>query len=90
MAVQEVDDAGNLWFLSAANSHKNAELGQDSSVQLYFQGRRLTDMYRFGTRDTRWLTTASAYNKACFLPITYVERQSNTLAPQPNNTRLCQ
>lgn len=65
-------------------------LEYERKVQLYFQGRRLTDMYRFGTRDTRWLTTASAYNKACFLPITYVERQSNTLAPQPNNTRLCQ
>lgn len=65
-------------------------LEYERKVQLYFQGRRLTDMYRFGTRDTRWLTTAAAYARACFLPITYVERQANLLAPQPNNTRLCQ
>lgn len=65
-------------------------LEYERKVQLFFQGRRLTDMYRFGTRDTRWLATAPAYNRACFLPITYVERQANPLAPQPNNTRLCQ
>lgn len=38
MAVQEVDDDGNLWFLSAGDSHKNDELNQDSHVRLYFQG----------------------------------------------------
>ncbi len=38
MAVQQVDDEGNLWFLSAADSHKNDELTIDPSVQLYFQG----------------------------------------------------
>lgn len=43
MAVQEVDDAGNLWFLSASDSHKNAEVTQDSRVRLYFQGGKHTD-----------------------------------------------
>lgn len=43
MAVQEVDDAGNLWFLSAGDSHKNAELLQDSRVRLYFQGGKHSD-----------------------------------------------
>ena len=38
MSVQQVDDAGNLWFLSADDSHKNEELSRNSSVQLYFQG----------------------------------------------------
>ena len=38
MSVQEVDDAGNLWFLSADDSHKNQELATDSRVKLYFQG----------------------------------------------------
>jgi general stress protein 26 len=37
MSVQEVDDDGNLWFLSANDSHKNAELEADPSVSLYFQ-----------------------------------------------------
>jgi len=37
MSVQEVDEQGNLWFLSAADSHKNEELSRDRSVRLYFQ-----------------------------------------------------
>jgi general stress protein 26 len=37
MSVQEVDDAGNLWFLSASDSHKNKEIAMDPSVSLYFQ-----------------------------------------------------
>jgi general stress protein 26 len=43
MSVQQVDDAGNLWFLSADDSHKNAELERDSSVTLYFQGSAHSD-----------------------------------------------
>ncbi len=43
MAVQEVDDAGNLWFLSAEDSYKNAELNRDSHVRLYFQGSAHSD-----------------------------------------------
>jgi general stress protein 26 len=37
MSVQEVDEQGNLWFLSADDSHKNEELSRDASVQLFFQ-----------------------------------------------------
>ncbi len=37
MAVQEVDDAGSLWFLSASDSHKNEEVALDPVVHLYFQ-----------------------------------------------------
>ena len=40
MGVQNVDDDGNLWFLSANDSHKNGELARDPSVKLYFQGSR--------------------------------------------------
>lgn len=36
MAVQEVDDAGNLWFLSARSSVKNTHLKHDPRVQLIF------------------------------------------------------
>lgn len=43
MAVQEVDDEGNLWFLSADDSHKNEELLMNSSVRLYFQGSSHSD-----------------------------------------------
>ena len=37
MSVQEVDDAGDLWFLSASDSHKNKELGRSPAVRLFFQ-----------------------------------------------------
>jgi len=43
MSVQEVDDAGNLWFLSADDSHKNQELERDPNVTLYFQGSAHSD-----------------------------------------------
>ena len=38
MAVQEVDDQGRLWFMSASDSHQNRENAKDSAVQLLFQG----------------------------------------------------
>src|SRR5690349_14657223 len=43
MSVQQVDDAGNLWFLSAIDSHKNEEIAADSTVKLYFQGSAHSD-----------------------------------------------
>ncbi len=43
MSVQQVDDEGNFWFLSAADSHKNAELKADKSVQLLFQESKYSD-----------------------------------------------
>jgi len=43
MSVQKIDEEGNLWFLSADDSHKNAELAIDPSVQLLFQGSHHSD-----------------------------------------------
>ena len=43
MSVQRVDDDGTLWFLSAIDSHKNAELSKDPDVTLYFQGSAHSD-----------------------------------------------
>jgi general stress protein 26 len=43
MNVRKVDDDGNLWFLSADDSHKNDEVMHDSSVQLFFQGSAHSD-----------------------------------------------
>lgn len=43
MSVQKIDDQGNLWFLSAKDSHKNAEIAHDSSVQLMFKGSQYSD-----------------------------------------------
>lgn len=36
MAVQSVDEAGNLWFLSSRVSHTNRHIAEDSRVQLLF------------------------------------------------------
>ena len=38
MSVQEVDDGGNLWFLSASDSHKNRGIAAQPDVRLFFQG----------------------------------------------------
>ena len=38
MNVREVDDAGNLWFLSANDSHKNAEIAKNPEVRIFMQG----------------------------------------------------
>ncbi|MDF2189859.1 pyridoxamine 5'-phosphate oxidase family protein [Paraflavitalea sp. CAU 1676] len=43
MSVQEVDNDGNLWFLSASDSHTNQEINEDGSVQLFFQGSAHAD-----------------------------------------------
>ena len=37
MSVQDVDDTGNIWFLSANDSSQNAEINSDKNVQLLFQ-----------------------------------------------------
>jgi general stress protein 26 len=43
MSVQQVDDDGNCWFLSAADSYKNAEINEDNTVQLLFRGSEHSD-----------------------------------------------
>jgi general stress protein 26 len=43
MAVQKTDDDGNLWFLSAIDSQKNADIERNPHVQLLFQGSPHSD-----------------------------------------------
>lgn len=38
MNVLDVDEQGNLWFMSAVDSHKNQELQENPAVRLFFQG----------------------------------------------------
>jgi len=52
MSVQQVDDGGNVWFLSADDSHKNAELALDPSVKLYFQGSAHSDFLQLNGHAT--------------------------------------
>ena len=43
MNVRKVDNEGNLWFLSANDSHKNQEILSDPAVKLFFQGSKHSD-----------------------------------------------
>ncbi len=52
MNVRTVDDQGNLWFLSANDSHQNQELARDPSVRLYFQGSPHSDFLLLNGRAT--------------------------------------
>lgn len=36
MATQEVDDDGNLWFMSKNDSEKNMDIEKDNRVQLFY------------------------------------------------------
>jgi general stress protein 26 len=46
MSTAQVDDNGNLWFLSASDSYKNEEIGYDPQVQLFYAN----------TSDSEYLT----------------------------------
>lgn len=52
MAVQEVDDHGNFWFLSASDSNKNQQIRADDQVQLLFQGSAHSDFLSIVGRAT--------------------------------------
>lgn len=52
MNVRQVDDAGNLWFLSASDSHQNQEIARDPRVKLFFQGSKHSDFLHLSGRAT--------------------------------------
>jgi general stress protein 26 len=52
MNVRQVDEEGNLWFLSASDSRKNQELALDPSVRLYFQGSKHSDFMQLNGQAT--------------------------------------
>ena len=67
MNVRKLDDDGTLWFLSASDSHKNAELARDPSVRLYFQGSAHSDFLHLSGRAT--VSTDKAKIKELWEPI---------------------
>jgi general stress protein 26 len=67
MNVREVDDEGNLWFLSSSESHKNKELALDPAVRLLFQGSEHSDFLMLSGRAT--LTTDRDKIKALWSPV---------------------
>jgi general stress protein 26 len=67
MNVRQVDDAGNLWFLSASDSHKNAEIAQQPQVRIFIQGTEHSDfLHLTGTAE---VTRDKAKIKELWTPI---------------------
>jgi general stress protein 26 len=52
MTVREVDEDGNLWFLSASDSSANQELARNPSVRLFFQGSDYADFMQLNGQAT--------------------------------------
>lgn len=52
MSVRKVDELGRLWFLSADDSYKNAEIEKDAGVRLFFQGSEHSDFLEIAGRAT--------------------------------------
>jgi general stress protein 26 len=67
MSVQKVDEAGNFWFLSANDSHKNAEIATDNRVQLLFQGSEHSDF--LSIYGTATISTDKALIKELWEPL---------------------
>lgn len=67
MSVQKVDESGNFWFLSADDSHKNAEVEDDNRVQLLFQGSGHSDF--LSVYGVATISTDKALIKELWKPI---------------------
>jgi len=67
MSVQQLDEEGNFWFLSANDSHKNEEILKDPAVQLFFQGSAHSDF--FTVEGTASISTDKQKIKELWEPI---------------------
>ena len=67
MSVQEIDEEGNLWFLSPSDSHKNKEIAIDPDVKLYFQGSAHSDFLQLNGKAR--ITTDKAKIKELWTPV---------------------
>jgi general stress protein 26 len=67
MSVRRADDDGTLWFLSASDSHTNAEVSRDPQVTLYFQGSPHSDFLALSGRAS--ITTDHSVIKELWSPL---------------------
>jgi general stress protein 26 len=67
MNVRQVDDDGNLWFLSPNDSHTNEQIALDPSVELYFQGSTHSDFLHLHGQAT--ITTDRAKIEELWEPL---------------------
>lgn len=63
MNVRQVDEGGNLWFLSASDSHQNRDLSQNPAVQLFFQGSMHSDFLQL--RGARAFPSTGRRSRSC-------------------------
>jgi starch-binding outer membrane protein, SusD/RagB family len=86
-AVRAMDSktawAGN----NPATVDDNYMLRYERQSQLWLMGRRLSDLYRFGIKDTKWQPTPNFANAATatglFFPIPNIERLANQCITTP-------
>jgi starch-binding outer membrane protein, SusD/RagB family len=63
---------------TGAGPSRLALLEYERRVVLLFMGRRLSDMYRFGTVDPQWNANSTAVRqRGCLFPIGFSEREAN-------------
>ena len=67
MAIHKPDEQGHFWFLSANDSHKNAEIQQDPAVHLLLQGSAHSDY--LSIVGTATISTDKAKIKELWNPI---------------------
>ena len=68
------------WNQATPQIRADSLLWYERQVNLYLQGRRLADMYRFGIRAAKWQLSSEAVTQpGRFLPITARECLSNPL-----------
>jgi hypothetical protein len=85
--INEVRTTAGLPAYNGTSPAPREMLIHSRRVNLFLQGYRLHDLYRFGERADNWIATSIASRKACFFPIANIERQSNRSAPQPAQAR---
>ena len=67
MSVREVDENGDLWFLSASDSHKNAAIASNPAVKLFFKGSAHAEFLSLDGNAT--ISTDKATIKRLWSPI---------------------
>ncbi|MEQ8425270.1 MAG: RagB/SusD family nutrient uptake outer membrane protein [Cyclobacteriaceae bacterium] len=83
-AVRALNSADGLTpWVDAVTSGISAQdlLIHERRVNLYLQGRRLVDHYRFNQPSVYWLPSSDAMNAVTFFPIGITEARANTLVP---------
>lgn len=89
-AIAEINNVRALDGLTAYDPavHTGITVGQmlqhERHANLFLQGKRLSDMYRFDIKDSEWQETSDAFRiPGSFLPITISEIQANPLISIP-------